>query len=112
MDVGLLAGVGAKELVVSTMGVMYAQGDKALEGEDLSEDTQLQAALKRSVSKPAALAFMIFVLLYFPCIATFVAIKNETGKWRWAILCAIYTILIAWIFAFAAYRIGLLIWAI
>ena len=110
MDVGLIAGVGAKELVVSTMGVMYAQGGKALEGEDLSEDTQLQAALKNSVSKPAALAFMIFVLLYFPCIATFVAIKNETGKWRWAILCAIYTILVAWLFAFAAYRIGLLIW--
>ena len=92
------------------MGVMYAQGGKALEGEDLSEDTQLQAALKNSVSKPAALAFMIFVLLYFPCIATFVSIKNETSKWRWAILCAIYTILVAWLFAFAAYRIGLLLW--
>ena len=52
---------------------------------------------------------MVFVLLYFPCIATFVAIKNETGKWRWAILCAVYTILIAWIMAFAAYRIGLLV---
>ena len=98
MDVGLIAGVGAKELVVSTMGVMYSQ-----------EDTQLQAALKGSVSKPAALSFMVFVLLYFPCIATFVAIKNETGKWRWAILCAVYTILIAWIMAFAAYRIGLLV---
>lgn len=110
MDVGLLAGIGAKELVVSTMGVMYAQGGKALEGEDLSEDTQLQSALKNSVSKAAALAFMIFVLLYFPCIATFVAIKNETGKWRWAILCAVYTILVAWIMAFAGYHIGLWLW--
>ena len=110
MDVGLLAGIGAKELVVSTMGVMYSQGGKALEGEDLSEDTQLQAALKNSVSKAAALAFMIFVLLYFPCIATFVAVKNETGKWRWAILCAVYTILVAWIMAFAGYHIGLWFW--
>ena len=58
----------------------------------------------------AALAYMVFVLLYFPCIATFVAIKNETGKWRWAILLCLYTILVAWVFAFAAYRIGLLIW--
>lgn len=112
MDVGLLAGVGAKELVVSTMGVMYAQGVEVAEGEDLSEDTHLQAALKASISKAAALAFMVFVLLYFPCIATFVAIKNETGKWRWAILSAIYTILVAWIMAFIAYRLGLLIWPI
>lgn len=112
MDVGLLAGVGAKELVVSTMGVMYAQGVEVAEGEDLSEDTHLQAALKASISKAAALAFMVFVLLYFPCIATFVAIKNETGKWRWAILSAIYTMLVAWIMAFIAYRLGLLIWPI
>jgi ferrous iron transport protein B len=108
MDVGLIAGVGAKELVVSTMGVMYAQSGTTVEEED--DDTRLQSALKGSVSKAAALAFMIFVLLYFPCIATFAAIKNETGSWRWAILCAIYTILVAWLFAFAAYRIGLLIW--
>ena len=57
MDVGLLAGVGAKELVVSTMGVMYAQGEDLSEGEDYSGDTHLQAALKASISKAAALAF-------------------------------------------------------
>ena len=50
---------------------------------------------------------MVFVLLYFPCIATFVAIKNETGKWRWAILCALYTMLVAWVFGFIAYRLFL-----
>ena len=110
MDVGLIAGVGAKELVVSTMGVMYSQGAPAAEADEDSGDTQLQAALKESVTKPAALAFMVFVLLYFPCIATFTAIRNETGKWRWAILCAIYTILVAWLLAFAAYHIGLVIW--
>ena len=60
----------------------------------------------------AALAFMVFVLLYFPCIATFVATKNELGKWRWAILLACYTILVAWLCAFAAYRIGLVIWPV
>ena len=112
MDVGLLAGVGAKELVVSTMGVMYAQGEDLSEGEDYSGDTHLQAALKASISKAAALAFMVFVLLYFPCIATFVAIKNETGKWRWAILSAVYTILVAWVMAFIAYHLGLLIWPV
>ena len=109
MDVGLLAGVGAKELVISSMGVMYAQDGEAYEEGD---DTALQAALKQTLPTAAALAFMVFVLLYFPCIATFMAIKNETGKWRWAILLCTYTILIAWIFAFAAYRIGMLLWPV
>ena len=109
MDVGLLAGVGAKELVISTMGVVYAQDGKAYEEGD---DTQLQAALKATVPTAAALAYMVFVLLYFPCIATFVAIKNETGKWRWALLLCLYTMLVAWIMAFAAYRIGLLVWPV
>ena len=55
---------------------------------------------------------MVFVLLYFPCIATFVAIKNETGGWRWAILCAVYTIAVAWLLAFATYRLALLFFPI
>ena len=112
MDVGLLAGIGAKELVISTMGVVYAQDGEEYEGLGDENDTALQSALKATVPTAAALAYMIFVLLYFPCIATFVAIKNETGKWRWAILCAVYTILVAWILGFAAYRIGLLIWPV
>ncbi len=112
MDVGLLAGVGAKELVISTMGVMYAQDGEAYEGVGEEDDTALQAALKASVPTAAALAFMVFVLLYFPCIATFVATKNELGKWRWAILLACYTIFVAWLCAFAAYRIGLVIWPV
>ena len=107
MDVGLLAGIGAKELTISTLGVTYAQ-EGAVEASD--GDTALQAALKADISTAAALAFMVFVLLYFPCVATFVAIKNETGKWRWAILLCLYTILVAWLFAFAAYRLGLLLW--
>ncbi len=112
MDVGLLAGVGAKELVISTMGVTYAQDGEEYEGLGESDDTALQAALKATVPTAAALAFMVFVLLYFPCIATFVATKNETGKWSWAILLCLYTILVAWIFGWAAYRIGLLIWPV
>ncbi|MBR5403267.1 MAG: ferrous iron transport protein B [Bacteroidales bacterium] len=112
MDVGLLAGVGAKELVISTLGVMYAQDGEEYEGMGDEDDTALQAALKATVPTAAALAFMVFVLLYFPCIATFVALKNETGSWRWAILLCLYTILVAWVCAFAAFRIGLLIWPV
>jgi ferrous iron transport protein B len=117
MDVGLLAGVGAKELVVSTLGVVYAQGEEAEETENGTsaeepDDTRLQAALKASVPTAAALAYMVFILLYFPCIATFIATKNETGSWRWAILLALYTILVAWLLGFAAYRLGLLFWPV
>ncbi|MBQ9173243.1 MAG: ferrous iron transport protein B [Bacteroidales bacterium] len=108
MDVSLLTGVAAKELVVSTLGVMYSQGAKISEGEDLSEDTALQAALSQAIQWPAALAFMVFILLYFPCIATFVAIKNETGKWKWAIACITYTMVVAWICAFITFKIGML----
>ena len=106
MDVGLLAGVGAKELVVSTLGVMYA-GDEGAEADENS--TALQRSLKGDIPLAAAVAYMVFVLLYFPCIATFVAIKNETGKWRWALLCCLYTMLVAWVMAFAAYRLFLLL---
>jgi ferrous iron transport protein B len=110
MDVGLLTGIGAKELVISSLGVMYAQDGSEAEAEAPSDETALQAALKADIPVAAALAYMVFVLLYFPCIATFVATKNETGSWWWAILLCLYTILVAWLFAFAAYRIGLLLW--
>jgi ferrous iron transport protein B len=114
MGVGIVAGVGAKELVVSSMGVMYGADeleDAGLVAEEGSEeigDTILQRALQRSITPAAALAFMIFILLYFPCVATFVAIKNETNSWRWAIYSAIYTIILAWVMAFITYRLALL----
>lgn len=108
MDVGLLTGIAAKELVVSTLGVMYSEGAKVSEGHDMSEDTQLQSALVNDVTPAAALSFMVFILLYFPCVATFVAIKNETGKWRWAVACCAYTMAVAWIMSFIVYRLALI----
>ena len=122
MGVGIVAGVGAKELVVSTLGVMYADEEPVGSGpSDLSEGdsahkteetggtdgtTRLQKALLRSVSPAGALAYMVFILLYFPCVATFVAIKNESGGWKWAIITAVYTIVLAWIAAFITYNIA------
>ena len=105
MDIGLLTGVVAKELVVSSLGVMYSGEEVDVD----SDNTQLQAALAKNVSLPAGVAFMIFVLLYFPCIATFVAIKNETGKWSWAIGICIYTIAVAWIAAFIGFHLTALL---
>ena len=122
MGVGIVAGVGAKELVVSTLGVMYADEEPVGSGpSDLSEGdsahkteetggtdgtTRLQKALLRSVSPAGALAYMVFILLYFPCVATFIAIKNESGGWKWAIITAVYTIVLAWIAAFITYNIA------
>ena len=129
MDVSLLTGIAAKELVVSSLGVMYADPAASSAEEELedelevrtnavreadgetdggADETALQAALTGAIPWPAALAFMVFVLLYFPCIATFVAIRNETGRWGWAIGCIAYTMLVAWVCAFITYRLGML----
>ncbi len=121
MGVGIVAGVGAKELVVSTLGVMYAD-DQPVESpeiappansnqcetsaEESSGDTRLQKALVRSVTSAGALAYMVFILLYFPCIATFVAIKNEGGGWKWALITAVYTIVLAWVAAFITFQVA------
>ena len=118
MGVGIVAGVGAKELVVSTLGVMYAD-DEPVDTEIIEQDndadmentgeTRLQKALLRSVTPAGALAYMVFILLYFPCIATFIAIRNESGSWKWAIITAVYTILLAWTAAFITFNIASLL---
>ncbi|MBR5532000.1 MAG: ferrous iron transport protein B [Bacteroidales bacterium] len=104
-SVAVLSGVPAKEIVVSTLGVLYAEE----EGEELSEGA-LSKKLKSSgaFNIASALSFMVFILLYFPCIATLIAIKNESN-WKWAALSMLYNTAIAWIFAFVTYRIALLI---
>ena len=121
MGVGIVAGVGAKELVVSTLGVMYADDQPVGElstwidpqmssaSDDAGAETRLQKALVRSVTPAGALAYMVFILLYFPCIATFVAIRNEAGGWKWAIITAVYTILLAWVAAFITFNLAGLI---
>ena len=107
MSIGIVAGVGAKELVVSTLGVIYS-GDDYDEG-NTEEETRLQQALAQSTPPAAALAYMVFCLVYFPCIATIAAIKNESGRWRWALFAAGYTTALAWVVAFATYRVALLL---
>ncbi len=87
--VSIVTGVGAKEIVASTMSVLY-HGDIA----------------KSGLTPLAAFSFMIFVLLYMPCLATCVAIKNESGKWRWALFTALYTTCLAWIMSTIVYQIG------
>ena len=119
MGVGIVSGVAAKELVVSTLGVMYADDQPVDSGDEVSSDvssqsevsgpvaeTRLQRALLKSVTPAGALAYMVFILLYFPCIATFVAIKQEGGGWKWAIFTAVYTIFLAWVAAFITFNLA------
>jgi len=107
--VALLAGIPAKEIVCSTLGVLYT-------GDEDASDSTLSARINEtnpSTGQPdftpaSALAFILFVLLYCPCMATIVAIIKETGRWQYGVFSVIYNTAVAWIIAFAAYRIMLL----
>ena len=114
LDVSLLAGVGAKEIVASTMGVLYADDDSFGDDNSYSNDTEKYTRLRKQmindgISPLSSYAYLIFVLLYFPCIATVVAIRNESGSWRWALFAAIYTTGLAWVVSAAVYQVGSLI---
>lgn len=106
-SVAALAGVPAKEIVVSTLGVLYT-------GEETANEASLSkrlTSINPSTGMPdftaaAALGFMVFILLYCPCIATITAIVKETGKWQYGAFSILYNTLIAWIFAFIVYQVA------
>ncbi|MBO5399153.1 MAG: ferrous iron transport protein B [Alistipes sp.] len=104
-SVALLSGAAAKEIVVSTLGVLYSVDDAESDGASLSA----HLIASGNYSRAAALAMMIFVLLYFPCIATVAAIAQEAGGWRWALFSVVYNTLLAWVVAFAAFHVGTLL---
>ena len=123
LDVSLLAGVGAKEIVASTVGVLYADDDSFADLESLSDVPEEQGTPSTSesvdrfgrlqqlmaadgITPLVSYSYLLFILLYFPCIATIVAIKNESGSWRWAISAALYTTFVAWAVSALVYQIG------
>ena len=97
LGIGILSGVGAKELVVSTLGVLYA---------DDAEADAVSLGERIPITPLVAFCYMVFVLIYFPCIATLAAIKGESGSWKWALFTAVYTTVLAWVVVFAIYQIG------
>ena len=97
LGIGLISGAGAKELVVSTLGVLYTN-ESDIENVNLSE--------RIPITPVVALGYMLFVLIYFPCVATLAAIKQESGSWKWALFAAFYTTVLAWIVAFLVNQIG------
>lgn len=126
LDVGLLAGVGAKEIVASTMGVLYSNDDSFKDDSNFSSESGKYVKLHELITQDVAqlhgisyekaqpiatltaFCFLLFVLLYFPCIATIAAIKGETGSWGWALFAAGYTTVLAWVVSAVVFQIGCL----
>ncbi|MBR1785509.1 MAG: ferrous iron transport protein B [Bacteroidales bacterium] len=113
-SVSLLAGVGAKEVVASTMAVVYATSNEEaelLEEDFESSDNELRISqlIHDNMTPLSAASMLIFILLYMPCISTIVAIKNESGKWKWALFTVAYTIGLAWIASALFFQIGSLL---
>ncbi|MDG5798745.1 ferrous iron transport protein B [Marinilabiliaceae bacterium ANBcel2] len=112
MGVSLISGIAAKEIVISTMSVLYQSGGKEPDDtesliQNIKNDTYEDGS---PVFTPVvALAFLMFTLIYFPCIAVIAAIKKESGAWRWAIYTVLYTTGLAWLVSFGVYQIGSLL---
>ncbi len=112
LDVGIVAGVGAKEIVAATMGVLYSGDDSfgdddSFDAENTSKYEHLHDIMEADgIDIPTALGFLVFVMLYFPCVAAISAIKGETGKWKWAVFVAGYTTIVAWVISAVIVQIG------
>ncbi len=107
VTVSLLTGAAAKEVIVSTLGVLYVGDD---DEDALSKRLNTPSPLtgQPPFDAPKALAFMVFVLIYFPCIATISAIVRETGSWKYGAFTMVYNTAVAWLLSFLTYHIALL----
>ena len=118
-DVSIIAGVGAKEIVASTLGVLYADDDSFADDDSLdaaksdgdghSKYVILRQKMEADGMSPiGAYAYLLFILLYFPCLATVAAVKAETGSWKWAVFLAFETTFVAWVVSALFYRVAML----
>jgi ferrous iron transport protein B len=114
MGICLVAGIPAKEIVVSTMGILYETGKEdneagALLPEAIKAEGYFAGPKKgeKVFNQAVALSFLVFVLLYFPCIAVIATIKRESGSWKWALFTVFYTTVFSWIMSFITYHTAL-----
>ncbi len=112
MGVSLLSGVAAKEIVVSTLGVLYQAEENDSSANSLAKKLQNETYKsgeykgQKTFTPLKAMAFLLFILIYFPCVAVISAIKNESGSWKWALFTIFYTTGLAWLVAFTVYQVG------
>ncbi len=108
MTVATITGISAKEIVVSTMAVLFQSTDETSLSEKLKNSVYDSGKHKgeKIFTPVTALAFLVFVLLYFPCIASVTAIAKESGSWKWAAFAVFYTTSLAWLLAFIIYQVG------
>ena len=105
-SVAVLAGVPAKEIVVSTLGVLYtedAEAEHAALGERMAA---VGPSGQPGITPASALALMVFVLLYCPCFATIAAIVKESDSWSWGAFSVLYNTVVAWLLAFSTYHLA------
>jgi len=110
MDIGLLTGIGAKEIVVSTLSILYGENEDLgnLNNDDtnkISDSLSDRLKVNGDMNPRSAYAYMLFILIYFPCVATISAIGNESG-WKWASFVTLYTTALAWLVATTFYQVS------
>ncbi|MCF8346672.1 MAG: ferrous iron transport protein B [Bacteroidales bacterium] len=112
MGVSLLAGFAAKEVVVSTMGVLYQVSDAENQTVSLQQKLQEQRYTagpkqgEKVYTRLSGFSFLLFVLLYLPCVSVIATVGRESGSWKWAALVVFYTTFLAWFTSFCVYQIG------
>ncbi len=113
VSIGLLTGIAAKEVVVSTLGVIYQAGTDKNSGKSNLQEKLKQVKntsgpyINQPMFRPlTVISFILFVLIYFPCVAVMAAIRRETGSWKWPVFVIFYTTALAWFIAFAVYQTG------
>lgn len=111
-SVSVLTGLAAKEVVASTMGVLYSANETEAEQVDIDSDDgalRISKSIRNNMTPLSAISMLIFVLLYMPCLSSIIAIKGESGKWKWALFVVVYTIALAWVSSTLVFQLGSLI---
>jgi ferrous iron transport protein B len=107
LSVSILSGLAAKEIVVSTLGVIFQADNDAGEGSLVEKiQTQKDSSGRTLFTPLIAFSFMLFILTYFPCIGVVAAIRRESGSWKWAAFVVVYTTSMAWLLSFTVYQVG------
>lgn len=103
MSVATVSGLAAKEVIVSTLGVLYSLGA------DVAEDNaSLQEILAKNISFASAMAFIVFVMIYLPCLAATAVFAKEAGERKYTVYLVVFTFATAWLLAFTTYNVALL----